>query len=345
MSNPPWPAGTATAIGSMPGTDAVEAARIVFGELPDLPHLPELPARGVGADLLGRTAALLEALQVEVVPSGYRLTARPGRDQRRAQDLLRADLDAVDQVLQETRLRPERIKIQLAGPWTFAANVELPKGHRMLTDAGALRDLAESQAEGLAQHVGELATRTGARIIVQLDEPSLPAVIAGRLRTPSGLDMVPAVAAPEAQAVLTDLVEAAKKATGSPVIVHCCAPDAPLSVLAGSGADAIALDLTEAATGSSRELDALGELWDSGTTLLMGLVPGAEPTTRPSLREAGAPAMRLVERLGFPRSLLAERAVPTPSCGFASASADWTRQAMKTVVDLGRAFVDPPEDW
>ena len=47
----PWPVGSATGIGSMPGTDIAEAQRVVLGELPDLPHLPELPARGPGADL------------------------------------------------------------------------------------------------------------------------------------------------------------------------------------------------------------------------------------------------------------------------------------------------------
>src|SRR4029453_16649579 len=42
----PWVAGSATGIGSHPGTDPREAAATVFGELPDLPYLPELPARG-----------------------------------------------------------------------------------------------------------------------------------------------------------------------------------------------------------------------------------------------------------------------------------------------------------
>src|SRR2546422_75350 len=62
----------------MPGTDPAEAAATVVGELPDLPHLPELPKRGLGADLIGRTAGLLVDLAVEVVPSGYRTTAKPG---------------------------------------------------------------------------------------------------------------------------------------------------------------------------------------------------------------------------------------------------------------------------
>ncbi|HEY6276391.1 MAG TPA: methionine synthase, partial [Streptosporangiaceae bacterium] len=42
----PWPAASATGVGSMPGTDPAEALRIILGELPGLPHLAELPARG-----------------------------------------------------------------------------------------------------------------------------------------------------------------------------------------------------------------------------------------------------------------------------------------------------------
>ena len=48
---------TATGVGSMPGsTDAAyaEAVRLVLGELPDLPHVPELPGRGVTAEAARR---------------------------------------------------------------------------------------------------------------------------------------------------------------------------------------------------------------------------------------------------------------------------------------------------
>src|SRR5712692_8937922 len=93
-----WPAGSATGIGSMPGTDLEQAVAVVLGELPDLPHLPELPARGPGADLTGRTAALLVDLPVELTPVGWRFTARPGRDLSRAQSFLSADLDALAEV-------------------------------------------------------------------------------------------------------------------------------------------------------------------------------------------------------------------------------------------------------
>jgi hypothetical protein len=83
VSTASWPPGAATAIGSMPGTDPLEAATVVVGELPDLPHLPELPGRGAGTDIIGRGAALLVDIAVEIVPSAYRVVARPGADHPR----------------------------------------------------------------------------------------------------------------------------------------------------------------------------------------------------------------------------------------------------------------------
>src|SRR4051794_41261965 len=81
----------------MPGADPLESATVVAGELPLLPHLPELPARGVGADIIGRTAGLLVDLAVDVRPSGYRVAPRPGHDHRRAVDLMRREPDAVEE--------------------------------------------------------------------------------------------------------------------------------------------------------------------------------------------------------------------------------------------------------
>ena len=90
------PPGVATGVGSMPHDDPREAAAVVAGELPDLPHLAELPGRGPGADMLGRAAAVLVDLHVDVQPSGWRLVDRPGRDERRARAYLSHDLDELE---------------------------------------------------------------------------------------------------------------------------------------------------------------------------------------------------------------------------------------------------------
>ena len=187
----PWTPGAVTGIGSLPGTDPVEAARLVFGELPEFPHLPELPARGAGAEMIGRSAALLVDLPAEIVPSGWQLAAHPGRDLRRAVDFLARDLDALHE---QADGYSGPLKLQVAGPWTLAAAIELPSGHKIVTDRGATRDLAESLAEGVRAYVADVLRRVpGASVVVQLDEPSLPAVLAGSVPTPSGWGSVPAV--------------------------------------------------------------------------------------------------------------------------------------------------------
>jgi methionine synthase II (cobalamin-independent) len=329
----------------MPGTDALEAARIVVGELPDLPYLPELPARGVGADLIGRTAAVLVDLPVEVVPSGYRVASHPGRDFRRAQEAMLRDLDALQQAVDVPGYHPTAVKVQLAGPWTLAAGIELPRGHRVMTDAGALREFGESLAEGLRRHVAEVAARTGAKVVVQLDEPSLPTVLAGRLPTPSGFGTVAAVPEPNATDLLNTVIEAARAATDMPVVLHCCADRPPLALLRAAGADALSVDATLLADAPAAAWDQLGEVWDSGATLFLGLVPSTEPARPPTLRQVAEPALRLVDRLGFDRSWLAERALPTPTCGLAGATISWATRALTLARELGSAFTEPPESW
>ncbi|HEY4021962.1 MAG TPA: methionine synthase [Pseudonocardiaceae bacterium] len=335
----------ATGVGSMPGTDPTEAATTVFGELPDLPHLPELPARGLGADLIGRTAALLIDLPFEVVPSGYRVTAHPGSDQRRATELLHRDLDALQEVADRTGARPNAVKVQVAGPWTLTADIELVRGHRVLTDAGALREFGQSLAEGLTLHINEIAARTGAPVVVQLDEPTLPAVLAGHLPTPSGFGVVPAVGTQEATELLSTVIEAARAASGRDVIVHCCAANPPIALLRDAGANALSLDATLLVNGSADIFDAIGEAWEAGTMMLLGLVPSTDPTRPPTLHDVAKPALTLVDRLGFPRTVLAERAAPTPTCGLAGASQTWARRALTLTRELGAAFVEPPESW
>jgi methionine synthase II (cobalamin-independent) len=330
----PWPAGAATGIGSLPGTDPVEAMRLILGELPELPHLPELPDRGAGADLIGRSATFLADLPVEIQPSGWRITARPGRDLRRARDLLARDLDALEELAGDHR---GAFKVQVAGPWTLAASIELPAGHRVMSDHGATRDLAQALAEGLRQHLADLAARLpSAQLVVQFDEPSLPAVLAGRVPTASGYGTLRTIEATTAEQTLADLLAIAP-AGGR--VVHCCADDVPFALLRRAGADALALD---AARLNSRHYDDLGELVQDGTSLWLGLVPSTDSPI--SLESARSVATKLWSALGFARAELAATIVPTPGCGLAAASPNYVRRALKVVRETGQALLESPDE-
>ena len=353
----PWPRGCATGIGSLPGTDVVDAVAMTLDDLPELPYLPELPARGPGADLLGRTAARLVDLPVELYAARWRMAARPGRDLRRAADLWERDMDALTERA-DGYTGP--LKVQLAGPWTLAAGLELPIGGPVLRDPGAVRDLTGSLAEGVAAHVAEVGRRVpGARVLLQLDEPSLPAVLAGRIRTESGLGTLRTVPAGEVAAALETVV----KAAGVPVVTHCCAPGVPVSLLRGAGVAAVALDLSLVG-----DLDPIGEAVDAGLGLFLGAVPTrpapATPPAGSATGESPAPAQdsgpagtgvpdapvdsaRVADRvrtlwraLGFPAGQAADRVVVTPACGLAGATPGYARAALRACRDAGRRRAD-----
>jgi hypothetical protein len=165
-------AGIATGVGSLPDTDIEAALAETFDALPDLPYLPELPGRGPGSDMIGRTAAQLAGLGVDRTPSGWRLVDRPGLDQRAARERLEADLDALLPVAGPGY--DGALKLQLTGPWTLAAALDLPRGGAVLGDAGAVRDLVASLAETAREHLADVRRRVpAANLVLQLDEPSL----------------------------------------------------------------------------------------------------------------------------------------------------------------------------
>ena len=320
----PIPWGPASGIGSLPGTDPAEAVRLVVGELPNFAHLPELPARGPGADLIGRSAAFLVDLSFDLTPAGWRLVPRPGIDQRRAKEFLARDLDALHDVAAGWA---GPFKVQVGGPWTLAAGLERTRGDRAVVDAGARRDLAQSLAEGITAHVAAVAARLpGAQVVVQLDEPSVPAVLQGGLPTVSGFGKLAAVEAPVVEQELAAVVAALP----GPVVLHCCAPRAPLALFRAAGADALSFDL-----GLVQDLDAVGTAIEAGIHLLPGVVPGTD-TDLPAAKATASRVRAWWRELGFPVDDLAAAVTLTPSCGLAGATPAYARTAMAHVREAAK---------
>jgi methionine synthase II (cobalamin-independent) len=312
----------ATGIGSWPGDDArdfAEAVRVVLGEVPELAHLPELPARGPGATMVGRALAMIGDLSFDLQPAGWRLTDRPGIDHRRARSLLAQDLDALEEQAQEL---DGTFKVQVAGPWTLAAAVERPRGDKILADHGARRELAQALAEGVADHLGDVRRRVAAaRIVVQVDEPSLPAVLAGAIPTASGFGRHRVVHPPEASDALEWVLEVA----GVEPWVHSCAREVPWQLLRGAGARGLSADL---AMLDASGMDVLAEALEAGETVALGVVPALEPTSPPTATALTEQVLRWLDMTGLDPETVSERLVLTPTCGLAGASPAWARQAL-----------------
>lgn len=299
---------TAYGLGPLPGTSLADAADVVLSETGDLPHIPDLPARGLGADGIGRTATLLEAVSVDRGPRSWIMTDRPQLLTRRTRDLLDRDLDDLEATWGTT---VPQMKLQVTGPWTLAASIELASGHRVITDPGAARDLAAALVEGVNAHAAALARRFHAEITVQLDEPLLADVAAG----------LPGVTRfnPIRPVNPRDLSERLADVTGNLQVARVLLNQtgyAPLwDVARDSGAETVLVSLHQVQ--GTQQYDGFGHTITAGTRIGLGVTgPGDrvdELGERP--RERAVAVARFWERLGLDPLWLTDRVDVHPRAG------------------------------
>jgi methionine synthase II (cobalamin-independent) len=310
----------------------VTAVRDVLSQ-DGLPYLPELPARGPGADMVGRAAGMLADLAVDLQPMGWRFVDRPGHDSHRTSGLLRQDLDELAEAFDGYE---GDLKVQIAGPWTLASSIWLHRGERSVVDAGATRDVIASLAEGLRVHLGEVATLVPkANLVVQIDEPGLPSVLAGRLPTASGFGRIRAIDPTMAAEGLRDDVAAAGDRH---TVVHCCAPDVPLVLLRETGAKAVSVDI---AVLTPKGWESLAATVEAGVDLWAGVVPthGAPAPVQASVTDVVGPLVEAWRRVGLPASDLS-RVTLTPACGLAGLTPPGARNVQQLAVDAARALTE-----
>jgi methionine synthase II (cobalamin-independent) len=314
----------------------------VFGELPDLPYLPELPDRGPGADITGRAAALLVDLPVQVTSSGWKLADRPGRDLTRAVGYWSQDLDTLEEAAVGYA---GPLKIQVCGPWTLAATLELShSANPALSDPGAVADLTASLAEGIAAHAADVRKRVpGATLVVQVDEPALPAALAGRVPTASGLTTV----APVDRIVASQRLATVLAAPSTATVVHCCGRAAEVfGEIAAAGATAVSFDLGQLPV---RETDRIAELAEAGLGLLVGALPATTAarlgTGAPlQARQTAAEVVALWRRTGLSPGLLPAQVVVTPACGLAGVSPAAATAALRHCREAARVAAEMTEE-
>ncbi|MBA2444688.1 MAG: methionine synthase [Nocardioidaceae bacterium] len=307
----------------MPGEDFADSMHIVLGEVGELPHLVELPARGAGAAMVGRTLSLITGMGVDLQPAGWRLTDASGLDHRRAASLLAQDLDTLEELMQGHR---GSVKLQITGPLTLAAAVERPRGDKVLADHGGRRDLAQALAEGLDAHLSDVRRRLGGvDLVVQVDEPALPAVLSGSIPTASGFSRHRSVTAADAAQALGWACDAIVGAEAEPVL-HCCSAGVPWAVLRQTPLQAVSFDLSLLA---SEQYDDVAAWVDTGRQVWLGVIPALDQAGQPP---SDADVTRRVQgwwsNLGFSDPEMLPPTVVTPTCGLAGASPTWARQAL-----------------
>ncbi|MGN0065216.1 MAG: methionine synthase [Nocardioides sp.] len=330
----------ATGVGSLPGEDAHafdEAVRAVLGELgsaPGLPFLPELPGRGVHAAMTGRGLALVRELGVDLQPAGWRLTGTPatsGVDHRRAVSLLAQDLDALEE---QSQTYEGDLKVQLTGPWTLAATVEKPRGDKVLSDHGARRELAQALAEGVRGHVADLRRRLRGvgRLVVQVDEPAMAAVAAGRVPTASGYGRHRTIDKPELTESLGWVLAAVRDAGAEPW-VHACAPSTPWDLVVKAGAAGLVVDVDVL---GPDDLDLVAESLEGDRTVVLGVLTSTAPEAVPTEGAVTDRVLRLLDMVGLDPDVVGARLGVSHGCGQAGAEPAWVRSSWTLLTQAAR---------
>lgn len=93
-------------------------------------------------------------------------------------------------------------------------------------------------------------------------------------------------------------------------------------------------------------LDGVGAWLDAGRTLALGLVPAArpEPGRDRDWHDYAQPALGLIDRVGFARTILSRQVLVTPEAGLAGSDPRWARTALGLAKRIAAAFSAEPED-
>ncbi|HMF84495.1 MAG TPA: hypothetical protein VKI01_14585 [Acidimicrobiia bacterium] len=321
LESPPLVPAVATAIGSLPHTDAREAAQLVLETHPQFPTAPQLPTR---TPLEGMVAQWARALPEVTVGHDGSISVREVTNEPPV-PIFHADahgglLTFLD-VAASNGARPPRVKVQIAGPLTLGLALD----HCGLPAAQAFRRGGEA-ARAWATAVEDLVHERlpGTALVLFFDEPALVAWRRGD--------------APLGHEDAIDVLSGALAAPACPTGVHICgAGDRRLALEAGPQVLGIEVedDLVDDADVLARHLEADG--W---------IAWGAVPTDRP-VGESVEPLWRALvgvwcelTRRGCDPVRLRTQSIITPACGLAGHGPTQAERALRLARDLAHRVHD-----
>lgn len=311
-----------SSLGLWPGLDPLDAQlkhledleQVPFG-VRGVPAFVQLPDRGPGANALGRTLALLDELPTELGPHGWKLASHRGIDLQRAQSFLDQDLEALSIA---GAGYSGNLTIQLMGPWTLAASVYLSKADRILTDLGAVNELAQALTDAATTHIAQIKQRVpGAQITVQFDETLLGQIGVGTLPTFSGYARIRAVPGPTLVEVLKPLIEHTQSGNTqstaeTQTVIHIGQAFSGIAPVVLSGADHLGMEFTHTTAPNEGEWNERGweliaRAMEKGVTLWAGLpAPDVSQCSGANLKQVADLVTVGWDRMGLPQKDLDE---------------------------------------
>lgn len=298
---PPFEVGWATSIGSLPHTDAGEAADLVLRTQPDLPATPTLPSRSPLEGMLPQ--AMWGIRGVEIDDDGT-IRVDPGRidpDATLADAGLAGEpYGALRTFLAAVTGRTLPVKTQLTGPVTLGVALTMHGVDPSIAFRVAERAVIERAAGLVATMRASLPT---APLVIFLDEPGL--VGTSQPGFPLAIEEVIDLVSGVLAALEHDAV------TG----VHCCG-DTDWKAVLLAGPKVVSLPVT---ADLSPVMGSLSAFLDEGGWIAWGAIPTSAPVGEHAglyWKSLSAKWCDLV-RQGADPVLIRRRSLITPHCGLA----------------------------
>lgn len=230
----------------------------------------------------------------------------------------------LEQVEQMGPARPQWIKGQVSGPFSFAMTVTDENKRALAYNP----ELFEVAIEGLALKARWMARRLGQaaeHVLVTLDEPYLCSFGSAFVNVPR-----------ESVIGAIDRAFEAVHREGALAGLHCCG-NTDWSLVLATAVDVINFDAWEFAQGLSLYPVELGAFLERGGTLSWGIVPASracEQIKPLALADAFAERVALFEAKGLDRATLLRQSILTPTCGLGTESIERAEQTLDVLEEL-----------
>lgn len=313
---PKFAGGLATSVGSFPGTDSLAAARWSLLETPEFWTVPELPDRGPGSEMIGRTLGMLAGISdyfyAGLSPTGWELASGATRAITRAQSFLAEDFERVESVyISDPGVFSNAAKISVVGPLTLSASVGRSQAENLIVDVAAVFDVAQALGEVVHNLISEMRRRySGVRdVVVQIDEPLLASVLGGGLKNRASTAPLRSWTRAEAVEVLA-IVVAAAHAVEASVAFHGCTTTVEFDVMLRSRVDLMMCPMSLIRDSA---FDRLAESFDAGVGAVFGIDVGGYGMSDVGLIMGDV--LEKTRRIGIPDTEVAQYVSVSPECG------------------------------
>jgi hypothetical protein len=341
----------ATAIGSLPHTDAQKALGIVFDKIPGCPIWPQLPKLGLREHMeIQYSEGLPCAIIDEAKGRMYFDTADEDKNAAGMADFYEKYMAAqdsddwssfaispaysrgmyalLDKLKADGKKRPW-LKVQTTGPLSFGLSI-VDENKRAIYYNESFRDIIVKGLAAKCRWQLNLFREYADDIICFVDEPILSAFGSSTYVSVQRDDVIAAVA---------EVAEAIHGAGGL-CGVHCCG-NTEWPILIDSGVDIINFDAYGFGESITLYAKEIGEFLQGGNIVAWGIVPTSEKITGETAESLVAKYDKIVSGLvakGIDKELIHRQSMLTPSCGTGSLSEPLAERVFDVLAATSKAL-------